>query len=389
MTKKAKRLAVEGLGKTPIPFSRRMIVALALLIANVPAIAKTPVVAIATLRTGDRIDGIDVIDALNVDDLAHGNIYRFWFRVTDNSIGQAWYVPVIVVRGAQKGPRLLLTAAIHGDELNGIDVIHQLAAKLDLATLVGTVIGVPGLNSSGILHHTRGFTPGDGRTGDNLNRLMPGKTGKDADIADRYANRLWTRLLRPNTDTTIDMHTQSRGTAYVMYAFAGSARARKIAELIGPDILKLDPGVAGTVETEMIKSGVPAITLELARPEEFDPVVVGRAIDGIERVMVDMKMLPEGSAPARKNTIFVGNKIIEVHAMRGGFAHVVPALGSDVAKGDVIATISDPFGRVVETIRAPESGRINTVATDPLRDPGDMLMRIVFTFKGAKCAAGC
>lgn len=342
-----------------------------------------------TIKTGDTIDGTPIIDALDANDLAPGQVYRFWFRASDNSIGQAWYVPVIVVRGALPGPRLLLTAAIHGDELNGIDVIHKLTAKLDPATLKGTVVAVPGLNTPGILHHTRGFTPGDGGYGANLNRLMPGTIGEKAEIADRYAYRLWVQLLRPNADTVIDMHTQSRGTAYVLYAFASTPRARAIAALLAPDILKLDPGLKGTLETEMIRSGIPAVTLELARPEEFDPVIVARAIEGIERVMVDMKMLPEGSVRAATIEPFVGNKLIEVHAARGGYAHVLPALGSDVTKGDAVATISDPFGRVVETVYAPESGRINTVATNPLSDAGDMLMRIVFVSKDPKCQDGC
>jgi uncharacterized protein len=78
-----------------------------------------------------------------------------------------------------------------------------------------------------------------------------------------------------------------------------------------------------------------------------------------------------------------------VRVSRGGFATLRAELGGDVKKGDVVATIADPFGRVVETIRAPESGRVNTIATDPLRDPGDMVMRIVFTSDDPKCRDGC
>lgn len=342
----------------------------------------------ATDRTGDRIDGVDVIRKLDANDLTAGQIHRFWFRVTDNAVGQGWYVPVVVVRGAQPGPRLLLTAAIHGDELNGIAVVHALVAKTDPATLAGTIVAVPGLNTIGLLHHSRGFTPGDGKDGWNLNRLMPGNA-KNPDIGDLYARQLWTQLLRPNADTMVDLHTQSRGTAYVMYAFATGKRPRAIAELIGPDIIKLDPGVKGSVETEMVKDGVPAITLELGRPEQFDPVMIGRAVDGLERLLVDLKMRPAGTAPPRTVTPYVANAIMPVRASRGGFATVHAPLGGDVAKGDVVATIADPFGRVVETIRAPVSGRVNTIATDPLRDPGDMVMRIVFRSDDPKCAEGC
>lgn len=331
-----------------------------------------------TVLTGDRIDGTPVIDKLDAGDLAAGQVHRFWFRVSDNAIGQGWYVPVIVVRGAQPGHRLLLTAGIHGDELNGIDVIHRLVGKIDPARLSGTIVAVPGLNTPGLLHHTRAFTPGDGVDGANLNRLMPGDPNS-TDRADLYAGRLWSRLLRPNADTAIDLHTQSRGTAYPMYVFAGSDRARAIAELIGPDMIKIDPGVAGSVETEMLKSGVPAITLELERPEMFDRVVIGRAVNGIERLMVDLKMLPSGSAPARTVTPFIGDTLARVATSRGGYATLLVDLGDQVSKGQRVATVADPFGRIIETLTAPAQGRVSTIATDPLRDPGDTLMRILYT----------
>lgn len=194
----------------------------------------------ATERTGDRIDGTPVIDRLDISDLSGGKLHRFWFRVTDNSIGQGWYVPVIVVKGVKPGARLLLTAGIHGDELNGISVIHRLAAEIDPERLSGTLVMVPGLNTPGLLHHTREFTP-DAGIADNLNRLMPGDENATK-LGDRYAGRLWSRMLKPNADTVIDLHTQSRGTAYPMYAFAETQRARDIAMLVAPDIVKLDPG---------------------------------------------------------------------------------------------------------------------------------------------------
>lgn len=343
-----------------------------------------PVIA-ATERTGDVVDGTPVIDRLETRDLAPGQLHRFWFRVADTSIGQGWYVPVIVVKGVRSGPRLLITAGIHGDELNGISVIHRLSKRVDAATLSGTIVMIPGLNTPGLLHHTREFTPSAG-TADNLNRLMPGDVGATSD-SQRYAGRLWSRLMRPNADTAIDLHTQSRGTAYPMYAFAETRRAREIAMLVAPDILKIDPGEKGTVENELNHVGVPAITLELGRPEMFDAAMITRAVEGIERVMVDLKMV--ALAPAATVTPFVVNQIVPVRTIRGGYATLAVTLGQDVEKDQLIATVSDPFGRMVETVHAPVSGRINTLATDPTRDPGDMLVRIVWWSKDPKCTDGC
>jgi predicted deacylase len=326
-----------------------------------------------------------VIDWLDTNDLTAGQLHRFWFRVSDTSIGQGWYVPVIVVKGAKPGPRLLLTAGIHGDEMNGISVIHRLAATIDPATLAGTLVMIPGLNTPGLLHHTREFTPDSG-TADNLNRVMPGDVEATSN-GKRYAGRLWSRLMRPNADTAIDLHTQSRGTAYPIYAFAETKRAREMAMLVAPDILKLDPGEKGTVENELNHDGVPSITLELGRPEVFDPVMIVRAMDGIGRVMADLKMI--ASAPAATVTPFVANEIKPVRTTRGGYTTLAVTLGQDVDKDQLIATVADPFGRTVETIRAPVAGKINTVATDPTREPGDMVVRIVWWSKDPKCKDGC
>lgn len=354
----------------------RLLLVLALLLAA-PAAA-------GTRLSGDRIDGVPVAAALHVDDLGPGR-HDFWYRVEDNAIGQGWYVPVIVLRGERPGPRLLLTAGIHGDELNGIDVIHRLARTIDPKALKGTLVMMPGLNVPGLLNSTRGFTPSGGTGGENLNRLMPGKPAGDAGAA-HYAWSLW-QLMRPNADLAIDLHTQSRGTAYVMYAFASDAATLAMARLVAPDMIKLDRGVKGTIENMLVADGVPAITLELGRPESFDPVMVERAVAGIARVMAANGMIAK-AAPAA-NASFVGNKLVELQASRGGFAEILPPLGGEVREGQLVAVIRDAFGRPVEEIHTPVGGRVNTLATDPRSNPGNMLMRVLFWSDEPGCAEGC
>ncbi|MFM9978265.1 MAG: succinylglutamate desuccinylase/aspartoacylase family protein [Sphingomonadaceae bacterium] len=358
----------------------RFLIPIALLCA-VPAFA-------ATERAGDIVDGTPVVDRLDVRDLDAGQVHRFWFRAGDTAAGQGWYVPVIVVRGAQPGPRLMLTAGVHGDELSGIAVLHRLAESVSPANLAGTLVMIPGLNTPGLLNQTRGFTPGFG-VDDNLNRLMPGDE-KATDPAKRYAGRLWHRLMRPNADLLVDLHTQSRGTAYPMYAFVETKAARAIAEQFAPDIIKLDTGEKGTIENEMNRAGVPAITLELGRPEVFDETMIARAVDGAKRLMVAQKMLPADTPLAiAVSTPFVANSIMPVRTTRGGYATLAVALGDDVTAGQLLATVTDPFGRAIERIVAPRGGRIGTIATDPTREAGDMVVRIVWASDDPKCAAGC
>ena len=342
----------------------------------------------ATEYTGDAVDGTPVIDRLHVEDLAPGKVHRFWFRAGDSSVGQGWYVPVVVVKGAQPGPKLLVTAGVHGDEYNGIAVAHRLGNEVDPATLRGTVTLIPGVNTPGLINHTRSFTPSGG-VSDNLNRLMPGK--EDAsDVSERYSGRIWARLMRPNADTAVDLHTQSRGTEYVLYAFAETKRARAIAEAFAPDIIKIDKGVKGAIENELNRVGIPAITLELGGPEVFDSRMITRAVDGTVRLLVELKMLPADTPqPLRIGKPFVANSIMPVRTVRGGYVTRLVELNEDVAKNQPVATVADPFGRVIETVRAPVAGRVNTVATDPSREGGDMVARLVWWSEDAKCREGC
>jgi predicted deacylase len=347
----------------------------------VAALLLAPPALAATERSGS-LGGVPVIDRLDTADLPAGQMQRFWFRAGDNAVAQGWQVPVIVIKGARPGPRLLVTAGIHGDELNGIAVIHRLAAQVDPARLAGTLVMVPGLNTPALLAGTREFSDGS-----NLNRVMPGMVnGGAGGTADRYARRLWDALLRPNADLAVDLHTQSRGTAYVMYAFASTPETRAMAELVGPDILKMDTGDKGTVENELTRDGVPAITFELGRPEVFDADSVARGVAGLTNLMTDRGML---MGLVLDMEPYVSNRIVAVRTGTAGWMTLLAPLGSDVTKGQPIATIADAFGRTIETVTAPESGRINTIATDPRRDAGDMVVRIVWWDPDPKCALGC
>lgn len=318
-------------------------------------------------------------------------MHRFWFRVTDGPIGSPYLVPVIVVRGAQPGPRLLLTAGIHGDELNGIDVIHRLAATLDPARISGTLTMVPGLNAPALANGTRNFTPRGGDGGANLNRVMPGSIAPGASLADRYAHRLWHQLMRPNAETVVDLHTQSRGTAYTFYVFAETERARAIGRLFAPDVLRLDPGTNGTVENEMNRVGVPAITLEIGYPEIFDAAMNQRAMDGVLRLMADLRMIAAWDAPPlpRPDTTFVANNQVAVRVERSGWLRLSVALGARVTAGQEVGTLRDAFGRVTETYTAPVSGIVASIPTNPIREPGDMVLRIGYHDPNPACVNGC
>jgi uncharacterized protein len=356
----------------------RPLLAAAALLAAQPTMAAT--------EAAGSLDGVTIIDRLDVNDLAAGAVQRFWFRAGASPIGQPWLVPVVVVKGAQPGPRLLLTAGIHGDELNGIAVLHRLATTIDPAKLAGTLTLVPGLNPPGLMQSNRQWTPDWSRSAPNLNRELPGKEGGSA-IAD-FAGRLWSRLIRPNADTAVDLHTQSRGTAYMMYAFASTPRTRRMAELVAPDIIKMDKGDKGTVENTLTDDGVPAITLELGRPETFDDQMIARGEAGLLNLMREMKMLP-GRVTPPPASLTVANDIVAARANKPGWMRLLLPLGSAVKKDQPIAIVRDAFGGPVETVTAPADGRINMIATDPRIAAGDTIARIVWWSPDPACTNGC
>jgi predicted deacylase len=116
--------------------------------------------------------------------------------------------------------------------------------------------------------------------------------------------------------------------------------------------------------------------------------MVGRGVAGIVNLMREMAMLT-GPVTPRSAITFIGNKQEVVRAPRSGWAVLAVGLNADVAKGDEIAVLSDAFGRVTDRITAPIAGRISTIATEPRRDRGDMLVRIITNSDDPKCAMGC
>lgn len=327
--------------------------------------------------TGDSLDGVPVISALEVDALPEGR-HRFYFQAGRRSTGQNIHVPVIVLKGQKPGKKLLLTAAVHGDELNGIRVIHRLFNELESETLAGTLVGVPGVNQTGLEAGNRHFlgSSGGGHMVDP-NRIFPGsQTGGGA--ASLYIGKIWDKLLRGNADIAIDLHTQSSGAAYPLFVFAdfGNRLAQQMAFTLMPDMIKNDPGQNGALETVLINDGIPAVTFELGEAGRWQNDMIERATRGIVNVMRAHEML-SGAVMKSPSAPVVGSSYTNVYAQEGGFAHIGVALKEAVEKGEHIATIVDPLGREIRRYYAPHDGHVLAVATAPLREAGAMLVRIL------------
>ncbi|WP_253249451.1 M14 family metallopeptidase [Serratia fonticola] len=345
----------------------------------------------ATVYTGDKIGGNPVISKLDVDDLEAGKVYRFMFQGTSNGIGQHWYVPVMVAKGAQPGPKLGLQAAVHGDELNGTRVIQQVFEKLDPAELKGSVIGAVGANPSGMLANNRNWQlANDGGDMVDFNRVWPGKEKGNA--AEQQAWLLWNNLWAGNATLFVDMHTQSRGTEYPLFIYADyrNPQVKQMAELFPADQIKADPGEKGSVETTFVENKIPAITLEIGKPKLYQPELIARSLTGVRNLMVQQGMTAGTlGTTAKEQKTFIGNEMSSIRAEVGGFAEVLVKVGDTVVKGQKVAVQRNAFGDIIREYTATHDGRVLAIGNDPLREPRALLVRILFNNPEPQCADGC
>ena len=330
----------------------------------------------------DVLQGRRVITTLNVDDLPSGE-HQFWFQVTSDGLGQPKNMPVTVFKGIKDGPKLMVTAGIHGDELNGVLAAQQIVRELVGKELSGTVTIVPTVNLSGLLNHSRDFISSDpGSCPANLNRLFPGNA--DGLAAERFVASLWERLLKPNATFAIDLHTQTRGAVYPLYVFADYriAQCSEMARLMKPDCVLNDPGDPGILETVWNRSGIPSITVEVGMGKFTQPEMIQRAVEGVFNILAYYEMLESNHTAQSVTEVpqinwVEGDKIVSVRADVGGFILPQVELLQSVETGDLLAIQYDAFGDESKRYLAPSSGKVLSFNVDALREPGALVARLI------------
>jgi predicted deacylase len=309
-----------------------------------------------------------VVEALDLAHIGPGR-HEMWLHLVDDALGQPLRLPLLVVRGHRPGPIIGLTAAVHGDEVNGIAVIHELMAKLEPKQLRGVVAALPVVNLPAFHRHAR-LTP----YGQDLNHHFPGNpAGNDAQV---YAHRLLERFVR-HTDALIDLHTASRGRANCLYVRADMTQpdAARMAYLQRPQIILNNPASDGTLRGAASDLGVPSITVEVGNPSRFQREYIRRSVTGIRAVLAERRMLPRR---ARRFTDqpAICSESRWLYTDRGGLLTVFPEVTAEVAEGEVIAELVDPFGTRLRTYTAPYSGVVIGRAVDPVAHTGARILHL-------------
>jgi uncharacterized protein len=292
-----------------------------------------------------------------------GSIVQVFLKVSEYYTATPVNVPVTVVRGARRGPVLFLTAAVHGDELNGVEVVRRVMTTTEAESLRGTLICVPVVNRPGFLGHSR-YLPGH----QDLNRFFPGDP--EGNSAQRLAHVLFREIVG-RSDHGIDLHTASDGRTNLPHVRADmrDEKARRMARRFGSEIIVDTPGMARTLRAAATRAGVPTILFEAGETARFQRSMVARGVRGVRNVLAALKMIPGPRREARFQVVIKASEWLR--APRGGIADVVVRPGEIVYAGNLIAAITNPFGREVSTVRAPFTGLVLGINTVPLAHPGD------------------
>ncbi len=233
---------------------------------------------------------------LELEQIPTGRTARVLVELVSDGLGQAVQVPVLVARGSKPGPVVGVTAAVHGNELNGIPVIHRLFATLEGKPLRGTVVGVVAANVPGLHAQQREYVDGT-----DLNDIFPGKaTGNVSQI---YAHRLLYRVIK-RFDYLLDLHTASFGRVNSLYVRANMKHdaTSRMAILQKPQIILHNPASDGTLRGAAMDMGIPAITVEIADPHRFQPRYIRPAVAGVLSVLAELgivKRRPPRPGPAQ------------------------------------------------------------------------------------------
>jgi len=283
---------------------------------------------------------------------------------------QGWVnIPVIVIKGRKPGPSIWLSAAIHGDELNGIETVHKVCRVLKPEEMSGTVYACPIVNVYGFLYQSR-YLP-DRR---DLNRSFPGSA--KGSLAGRIAHFFMTEIVS-RCELGIDLHSASENNCNLpqIRANLDDSRTIEIAKVFGAPVVVHSSVRDGSLRHAAARRGKHTLVYEAGGSKRFDRVAVNTGKAGIIRVMQHLGIL-ENVKELLPPPVHVARSSNWLRAGSSGIFHAQVALGDHVRKGDAISEIVDSFGTTIGRIRTPEDGIVIGIRENPLVYRGDALIHV-------------
>ncbi len=315
------------------------------------------------------IESVKTISALDFTSIPRGVISRYYLKLVEDGMGVPIQIPLMVARGNEDGPTFGLTAAVHGNELNGIPVIQRLFKEIDPLRLSGTVIGVPILNVPSYLRKKRRFLDGV-----DLNHIMPGK--KDGTVSQVYAWRVVEKLVK-HFDYLLDLHTASNGriNSYYIRADMSDETVRKMALLQNAQIIVHNPPSDGTLRGTAGELEIPAITLEVGNPNLFQKGMIRDGLTGIHNLLSHLRMTDSEMEEISDETV-ICKRSFWMYSDSGGLITVHPNVTDLVNKGDRIATLRNIFGDIIKEYEAPCDGIVIGKSVSPVNQTGGRILHL-------------
>ena len=269
---------------------------------------------------------------------------------------------VLVVNGTKPGPTMCLTAAIHGDELNGIEIVRRVMYELKAVKLTGAVIGVPIVNLEGFKRASR-YLP-DRR---DLNRYFPGRVS--GSYASRIAYSFFHKIVE-KCDFLIDIHTgsQDRTNLPQIRADLNQPRVADLASKLGSIVVLQSRGGSGTLRRATTDAGIPAVTLETGAPNDLQKDAVEKGVDTIAAALRSLGFTAKSFWKGSKEPVYYRSRW--VRAKQGGILFSKVALGDSVKEGDLLGLLSNPITNKTTEVRSTLEGRIIGMALNQIMYPG-------------------
>ncbi len=291
-----------------------------------------------------------------------GTTSRLAWQPGESFAGIAVPTPVLVVNGSSSGPVLCLTAAVHGDELNGIEMVRRVLYDLDPAQLKGTVVGVPIVNLLGFKRGSR-YLP-DRR---DLNRHFPGN--RNGSSASRIAHSFFNEIVKRCT-VLADLHTGSfyRTNLPQLRADLRNPEVAAVAESFASTAIIQSAGAPGSLRRAAVDAGIPTVTLEAGEPMRLQAEEVEHGVRGIFALIDQLGMYRKLRVWGNPAPVHYVSRW--VRADGGGILFGKVTLGQKVRAGELLGTVTDPITNVRADILSPYDGRVIGMAVDQVVLPG-------------------
>ncbi len=303
-----------------------------------------------------------------------GETANIRFTVSETYLGDPVRIPVTIINGECEGPTMSLSAAAHGDELNGIEIVREVAHEWDHTDLRGTLVCLPVLNVPGFIAQQR-YLPIYDR---DLNRSFPGHSSGTS--AKRIADRVFRNFIEP-CDIGLDFHTSTRGRSNMLHVRADMTDppVARVANAFASNVIIDSEGPAGSLRREASDAGTPTITIELGEAHRFQRPLIDAALEGVLSVMAEFGMLEAETVkwPGWRTVIEGSDGKTWLRADAGGLVDMYHDRGSLVEEGETVCAITNPFKTEVTEIEAPFTGLLIGIPQNPLVYPGNPLCHLV------------